>query len=167
MAKRTPENGSGRNAFDYTLDYSKLDFRAHPHLYRMGKGEQGVLLVRPYKDEILPHWRFRTPPIALRSARAIYRLFREYRGQGDFVGMDMARKFMQMGITRSRRYANHASGRKYAGGDREKPLPPEADQEKAECAAVFRRYYLKLKADPVYQKAIRDYKASLDRPADS
>jgi hypothetical protein len=28
--------------------------------------------------------------------------------------MDMARKFLQMGFTRARRYANHASGKKYA-----------------------------------------------------
>ena len=27
--------------------------------------------------------------------------------------MDMARKFLEMGFTRARRYANHSSGRKY------------------------------------------------------
>lgn len=151
------------NAFDYSLDYSKLDFRAKPHLYRMGKGEQGVLLVQPYKDEILPHWRFKTPAIALKSARAIYRLFLAYRKQRDFVGMDMARKFMQMGITRSRRYANHASGRKYAGGNRKKPLPPKEDEQKAECAEIFRGFYLRLMADAAYQRGIRDYKAALER----
>jgi hypothetical protein len=47
--------------FDYSLDFTMIDFRAHPELYRIGKGEQGVLLVEPYKSEILPHWRFRTP----------------------------------------------------------------------------------------------------------
>ena len=29
------------------------------------------------------------------------------------MGMDMARKFLQMGYPRSRRYTNHKSGRKY------------------------------------------------------
>ena len=62
-----------------------------------GKGEQGVLLVEPYKSEILPHWKFRTPDIARQSAQKIYTLFLEYKAQGDFVGMDMARKFLQMG----------------------------------------------------------------------
>lgn len=158
--KKSPANP---NAFDYSLDYSKLDLRANPHLYRMGKGEQGVLLVQPYKDEILPHWRFKTPPIALKSARAIYRLFLAYRKQRDFVGMDMARKFMQMGITRSRRYANHASGRKYAVGNRNKVLPPKEDKEKAECAEIFRGFYLRLMADPVYKKSIQEYKAALTK----
>ena len=77
----------------------------------MGRGEQGVLLVEPYKSEILPHWRFRTPAIARESAEKIMALFEEYRQQDDFVGMDMARKFIQMGFTRARRYANHPGGK--------------------------------------------------------
>ena len=34
-------------AFDYDLDYKNLDFRMQPELYRVGRGEQGVLLVEP------------------------------------------------------------------------------------------------------------------------
>ena len=36
--------------FDYELDYKKLDFTDAEtrKLYRIGRGEQGVLLVRPY-----------------------------------------------------------------------------------------------------------------------
>ena len=41
--------------FDYTVDFKTIDFRKQPELYRIGKGEQGVLLVEPYKSEILPH----------------------------------------------------------------------------------------------------------------
>ncbi|MCC5624981.1 DUF4385 family protein, partial [Nostoc sp. CHAB 5715] len=40
-------------AFDYSLDFKNINFRHHPELYRVGKGEQGVLLVEPYKSEIL------------------------------------------------------------------------------------------------------------------
>jgi Domain of unknown function (DUF4385) len=85
--------------FDYTLDFKTLDFRQQPELYRIGKGEQGVLLVQPYKGEILPCWRFKTPEIARQSAQRIYDLFLEYKQQQDFIGMDMARKFLQMGYT--------------------------------------------------------------------
>ncbi len=91
--------------FDYSLDYKNLDLRKNPELYRVGIGEQGVLLVEPYKSEILPHWRFKTPEIAEESSEKIYELFLEYKNQKDFIGMDMARKFLQMGITRARRYA--------------------------------------------------------------
>ena len=72
--------------FDYDLDFDNLDFRKQPELYRVGRGEQGVLLVEPYKGEILPHWRFKTPDIAKESSEKIMELFEEYRKQDDFVG---------------------------------------------------------------------------------
>ncbi|RYY66551.1 MAG: DUF4385 family protein [Chitinophagaceae bacterium] len=74
--------------FDYSIDFNKTDFREHPEWYRMGKGEQGVLLVQPYKGELLPHWRFRTPEVARVSASKLLELFAAYRDAGDFVGMD-------------------------------------------------------------------------------
>ena len=123
-------------SFDYSLDFDNIDFRKHPELYRIGKGEQGVLLVEPYKSEILPYWRFKTPDIARKSANRIYRMFLDYKNQNDFVGMDMARKFLQMGYTRSRRYANHKTGRKYKKGSKEL-LPREEDTVKAESAMIF------------------------------
>lgn len=51
-------------SFDYTLDFHKINFRDDPFLYQVGVGEQGVLLVEPYKSELLPLWRFKTPDIA-------------------------------------------------------------------------------------------------------
>jgi hypothetical protein len=136
-------------SFDYTLDFTTIDFRKHPELYRVGKGEQGVLLVEPYKSEILPHWRFKTPAIARKSANKIYRLFLEYKANEDFVGMDMARKFLQMGYTRSRRYANHKSGRKY-DKDSKAILEREEDAVKAESAKIFYEKWRKASEDKKY-----------------
>jgi hypothetical protein len=136
-------------SFDYSLDFKKVDFREHPELYRVGKGEQGVLLVEPYKSEILPHWRFKTPAIAQKSANKIYRMFLEYKAMEDFVGMDMARKFLQMGYTRSRRYANHKSGRKYQEGTGE-VLQREEDAVKAESARIFYDQWKKAREDKKY-----------------
>ncbi|CAI6080621.1 DUF4385 domain-containing protein [Cohnella sp. JJ-181] len=135
--------------FDYSLDYANLDLRAHPEWYAVGRGEQGVLLVEPYKSEILPHWRFKTPEIAAASAERIYAMFLDYKTDDDFVGMDMARKFLQMGFTRARRYANHSNGRKYGTEDRN-PLPDRPDAIKAESAAVFKRMWDKARQDPDY-----------------
>jgi len=106
-------------SFDYTLNFNSVDFKQHPVLYRIGKGEQRILLVQPYKSKILPHLRFKTPQVAYSSANKIYEMFLGYKAKEDFVGMDIARKFLQMGYTRSRRYANHKSGRKYAEGSKE------------------------------------------------
>jgi hypothetical protein len=126
--------------FDYSQDFEQINFREHPERYRVGKGEQGVLLVEPYKSEILPHWRFKTPDIARESAAKIYAMFVDYKAQGDFVGMDMARKYLQMGYTRARRYANHKSGRKY--DENGEVLPRVEDPIKAEAARIFYEQYL-------------------------
>ena len=135
--------------FDYNRDFANLDFRAHPELYQIGVGEQGVLSVEPYKSEILPHWRFKTPHIARESAAAILALFEQYRAAGDFVGMDMARKFLQMGYTRARRYANHKGGRKF-DPETGAPLSAAGDPLKAESAAIFLVILDQVKVDPEY-----------------
>lgn len=103
------------DSFDYSLDFKKINFRQHPELYEIGRGEQGVLLVEPYKSEILPHWRFADIEKAEQSSQKIYQLFLDYLKQQDFVGADMARKFLQMGYTRARRYANHKGGKNIRG----------------------------------------------------
>lgn len=143
--------------FDYHRDYTQIDFRQHPELYQIAKGEQGVLLVEPYKSELLPHWRFKTPEIARESAETIYQMFLDYKRQRDFVGMDMARKYLQMGFTRSRRYANHRSGRKYdASGN---VLPNDPDPVKEESARIFYEKYLQAKDDPLYLRLKREHQA--------
>ncbi|WP_338877187.1 DUF4385 domain-containing protein [Spirosoma sp. SC4-14] len=150
-------------AFNYDLDYRNLNLRDHPELYRVGKGEMGVLLVQPYKSEILPHWRFKTPEMARKSSELIFKLFLTYKQQGDFVGMDMARKFLQMGYTRARRYANHRTGKKYDGpvpadqkgrsGAHGRPqLPRDEDPIKAESAQIFYDKYLEVSKDPDYKQ---------------
>ena len=148
--------------FDYSLDYKNLDLRQQPELYRVGKGEQGVLLVEPYKSEIIQFWRFKTPAIAKESSEKIYQLFLAYKKQQDFVGMDMARKFLQMGITRARRYANHPSGRKYRKGTKEIiPIVGE-DKEKAESARIFSEKYYLAKDDEIYKKLMKEHKAKYE-----
>ena len=150
--------------FNYDQDFAHLDFRQHPECYRVGKGEQGVLLVQPYKGEILPHWRFANAPAAQASAEAIWGLFEGYLGANDFVGADMARKFLQMGYTRARRYANHAGGKKYAGpvppdkkgqsgahGRPELPRTAHPDPTKVAAAAIFREKWQQALAHPAYQ----------------
>jgi len=110
--------------------YSGVDLREHPEAYRVGRGEQGVFHAEPYKGELLPLWRFKTAREAEESAEAIYDKFLEYRSAGDFVGMDVARKYLQMGFTRSRRYA------KYEGGNKSRPREAP-DPEKQRAAEVF------------------------------
>ncbi len=178
--------------FDYNLDFDKTNFRENPELYRIGRGEQGVLLVEPYKSELLPYWRFKTPDVAEVSANKIYEMFLEYLQRADFVGADMARKFLQMGYTRSRRYANHPTGRKYKlppaasdralqSGTKQLPYPysngspnkpnavePQAadalTNEKAMSAQVFKQYWDKARANEDYLQQKAQHKAVHEAP---
>ena len=124
--------------FDYKLDYKNILFRPNDNRYRIGRGEQGVLLVRPYTDVICKHWRFKTLKEAKVSSQKIFDMYLDYRIQKDFVGMDMCRKFLEMGFTRARRYANHKDGKKY--GKDGKILPQEKDWATSEKAKSARRF---------------------------
>ena len=117
--------------FDYDLDYKKLDFKNEEtrKLYRIGRGEQGVLLVRPYTNDICAH-------------------------------MDMCRKFLEMGFTRSRRYANHPSGKKYARDGSVSPQSPTALHcEKSRSATVFKKMRDKAAYDETYQQLRKQWRS--------
>lgn len=143
-----------------------VDYRVHPELYRVGRGERGVLTVQPYKGELLPHWRFKTPADAKRSSATLHKMFLAYVKAGDFAGADMARKFIQMGWTRSRRYANHPGGRKYKPGTRE-VLPQQIDPVKAESAAIFFDVLCRVRAHAGYRKLMAVHRAGLISKAPS
>lgn len=137
---------------------SETDYRLHPEEYKVGKGEQGVLLCEPYKSEILPHWRFKDASVAEISSTKIFELFQAYLEKKDFVGADMARKFLQMGYTRARRYANHAGGKKYdLQSGEELPRAPE-DPVKAESAAIFYKKWQAAENHALYKRMKQDWK---------
>ena len=149
--------------FDYKLDYKKLDFtdKEVRKLYRIGRGEQGVLLVRPYTNDICQYWRFQKPTIAKKSAQKIYEMYADYRAKNDFVGMDMCRKFLEMGFTRARRYANHKDGKKYDENGNVRPQEPDwATSQKAVSAKIFKTYRDRVTKDSKYismRKMWREY----------
>ena len=149
--------------FDYKLDYKKLDFtdKQTRKYYRIGRGEQGVLLVRPYTDDICKYWKFKTPTIAFQSANQIYFSYAQYRAKDDFIGMDMCRKFLEMGFTRARRYANHKDGKKYDKNGNVRPQEKDwATSDKAESAKIFKMYRDRVTKDAKYismRKMWREY----------
>ena len=149
--------------FDYDLDYKQLDFTDPDtrKLYRIGRGEQGVLLVRPYTNDICKHWRFVDENTARQSSSKIYSMFLEFRSRKDFIGMDMARKFLEMGFTRARRYANHSTGRKY--NQNGQVLPQEVDaltNEKAKAAQVFKQIRDLAAYDPTYKQLRKHWRTN-------
>lgn len=143
--------------------------------YRIARGEQGVLTFEPYKSILLPHWRFKTIPIATQSSQTLFDAFEHYVKAGDLVGADMARKFIQMGMTRAKRYANYKGGRKYdrtarkterdggggGGGGERRELPRsevhEGREEKLGASDVFKEVWKRCTSDERYLKLKNDF----------
>ncbi len=137
--------------FNYKFDYKNTMFMPNDKRYRIGRGEQGVLLVRPYTDDICKHWRFKTPSEAFVSSTKILFEYHVYKDKEDFIGMDMCRKFLEMGFTRARRYANHKDGKKY---DKDGNIKPQekywATSDKAKSANIFKQARDRVTSDPIY-----------------
>jgi hypothetical protein len=130
--------------------------------YRIGRGEQGVLTYEPYKSFLLPHWRFRTVPIARTSSENLWEKFLQFYEENDFVGMDMTRKFIQMGMTRSKRYANYQGGRKYVDGKEKghviaKSQGHNGRDEKEEASRIFKSVWERCKSHEGYEKLEREF----------
>ncbi|MEJ7559276.1 MAG: DUF4385 domain-containing protein [Pedobacter sp.] len=158
-----PEKPNRPSYLDFNINtYSwkpDVDYRSYPEKYQVGKGEQGVLICQPYKAEIGKHWRFKTEAIARESSKQIYKMFEEYLESNDFVGADMARKYLQMGYTRARRYANYKGGRKY---DKQADFAQldrgTGEPEKAKSASIFYAQWKKAEAQSVYAAMKKDWK---------
>jgi Domain of unknown function (DUF4385) len=120
--------------------------------YAIGRDETGVLSFEPYKSLILPSWAFRTVAITRNSSSILKSVFHSYVARGDFVGADMSRKFIQMGMTRAKRYANHKGGRKYGkdGEVLEEWTGEDVDgkgREKQEVSDIFKNIWKAIMKD--------------------
>ena len=116
--------------------------------------------------------------VARESAAKLHELYEAYKRAGDFVGMDMARKFIQMGWTRSLRYARHRTGKKYVGpvpaGKRgqsgahgRRVAPPEPDEVKLESARIFKGLLDAVLKDPVYLSMREEHRRLYESPPDA
>lgn len=131
--------------------YDGVDLRKHPEAYVVGRGEQGVFHAEPYKGELLPLWSFKDVEVAEKSSAEIYARFLQYKSERDFVGMDVARKYLQMGYTRSRRYA------KYEGGRKNRPRKEE-DPAKSRAAELFRKKWRAAAEDEEYLRLKKEHR---------
>ncbi|GME62581.1 cytoplasmic protein [Neofusicoccum parvum] len=69
--------------------------------------------------------------------------------------MDMCRKFIQMGMTRAKRYANHAGGRKYSkvnGAELPKSSTHKDAKDKLEASEIFREVWNQCRDHEGYKK---------------
>jgi hypothetical protein len=157
VASLTWSMGNGGPEYD-------VDFRENPEAYEIGRGEEGAFKVQPYKDELLPLWDIKTLEGAEEAAAAIFEQFEAYRAADEFPGMDMARKYLRMGWTRSLRYAKYPGGRKYDDDGTEREPREWYDEEKYEISQVYREYLDRVREDPAYQAAKRAHSDEEGKP---
>ena len=128
-----------------------IDFRARPEAYEVGRGEEGVFKVQPYKDELLELWGYADRETANEAGEAIYGKYLTYRDRKEFVGMDMARKYLQIGYTRAMRYARYPGGQKYDEGTERDPQF-WADHDKREAALIYEVWHQRVEDDERYRE---------------
>ena len=127
------------------------DYRLHPERYRdrarrTGRAHRAALQGRVAAPLAVPH----SGGGGSVGPNDLQPCSRRTATPEDGVGMDMARKFLQMGFTRSRRYANHKGGRKYDADGNVRPLA-RSTREKAASAEIVSsaRLERKRRSDPV------------------
>ena len=140
-----------------------VDYKQNPLEYRIGRGQQGVLICEPYKSELYPLWRFKTPEEAQLSCLSIINKFYGYIKDNDFVGADMAKKYLHMGFTRSRRYWNHSSGTKWEKKNGEwKVLPYDRKEQRfMDSSLIFQKYWKIAREDTRYLKLKEEFKNAI------
>ena len=140
-----------------------VDYKQNPLEYRIGRGQQGVLICQPYKNELYPLWKFRTSKLAKKSCDDIYNKFMEYLNNDDFVGADMAKKYLHMGFTRARRYWNHSSGRKWENNDGEwKVLPYDKNEKRFWISSnIFLNYWKRARTNEKYLRLKKEFKNAI------
>ena len=77
-----------------------INYRDNPMLYEYSEDCRGMYICQPYKEELLPSWKFLSPEAAKISAESIYSNFLSYLKDRDFIGSDVARKYLQAGSTK-------------------------------------------------------------------
>lgn len=84
------------NKWDHNTNY-----RENPLLYHYTPECSGMYICKPYCEEILNIWKFSSKSTAEQSAKNIYNIFLKYLDFGDFVGCDIARKYLQAGFQKN------------------------------------------------------------------
>ena len=78
------------------------NYEAQPERYPLDMDDEQALQAAPYAARILPYWRYGSTAEAASSAAQLYELYTRYKERGDFVGMDVVRRFLRMGLKRAR-----------------------------------------------------------------
>ena len=78
--------------WDHTINYQE-----NPFLYTYTDDCKGMYTCNPYKEELLQLWKFLKKDSASQTAKDLYSYFLKMLEKKDFVGADLARKYILAG----------------------------------------------------------------------
>ena len=111
------------------------NYEAHPERYPLDMDDEQALDVAPYASRIVPFWRYRSTAEASTSAAQLYELYTRYKEANDFVGMDVVRRLLRLGLKYARNLAPDPA------------LPPNAPLQPTP-AAIFSKTFRMVDNDP-------------------
>jgi len=77
-----------------------INYKEYPLKYVVTNDCGGMYICEPYKDDLLQSWKFSTTSAARKSAELIKGMFFKYLACEDFVGADLAKKYLRAGHIR-------------------------------------------------------------------
>jgi len=97
-------NSTTRGLIEFIENVNKwkhdINYKENPLKYEVTDDCGGMYICEPYKTRLLGIWKFSTPSASKTSAKDIKSMFLEYLNEGDFVGADLAKKYLRAGTTR-------------------------------------------------------------------
>jgi len=140
----------------FKSDYSKeVNYKKDPEEYDTSTGVSGVFSVSPYKDQLIKDFTFKNVKQSRKSAKNLYNKFKLYREKMDFIGMDMTRKFLELGYLQSLRFSKFPGGKKYTKSGNVRRVDYKQD-EKLEISKIYKRYLNLVNSDKVYKRTKRN-----------
>ncbi len=112
-----------------------------------------VFNVEPYASELLPYLHFSNERSARYAAQELYDGFMRYREQEDVVGMDMARKFLEIGWLRTRHHVSQVNHLLHSDSPLAH-LPGRRALAMADASKTFHRLLQQARNDPMYRRLI-------------
>tara|TARA_B100001094_G_scaffold141565_1_gene137207 strand:+ start:1076 stop:1501 length:426 start_codon:yes stop_codon:yes gene_type:complete len=103
-----------------------INYKVKPLFYEVTEDFGGMYVCEPYKTDLLKAWKFSNKNASDSSADKIKGMFLSYLKEDDFVGADLAKKFLRAGSER-------------------KPIDKE-------CQSCFLERYLEIKENQDYLK---------------
>ncbi len=133
--------------------------------YRIRGRGTGHMSIEPYRSHLNCMWRFQTVAQARQSANDLWNRFLDYKEHEDFIGMDMALKFIQMGMMCAQQIEDLRHGSTRDAEEALGEISPEHKRAEltSEAALIFKAAFDKIRHHPGYLESKAGFMAEQEK----